>query len=103
MSNKFSNQNLKAPFRLNNIPQNSQWLSGEGAGSWFHLTASQGNYLINRYSPMGKIECGGIFEITNHIPFDLKRIYEFTYLSHCKSVTLLQDDKIIVMTRISTF
>lgn len=99
MPTKSLHHTLEEPYRLDCIPINSQWLSGEGAGSWFHISATQDKFSITRYSPQGKIECSGIFEITNNIQFDINTPYKFMHLSHCKSVNILQDDKIVQMNR----
>lgn len=91
---------LEAPPIPSNIPQNSQWLAGEGAGSWFYIK-EEGNLLfeITRYSAEGKTECRGQFQIKNNNALDLSKDYEFIHLSHCKSVNIRQDESIIHMER----
>jgi len=100
MPDKSMYNTLEEPIRLGDIPKNSQWLSGEGAGSWFHLSELQEKFLITRYSPQGKIECSGVFQILNKIPFDINLLYHFTHLSHCKSVHIIQKEKVVKMERI---
>lgn len=100
MRTKKLHHTLEEPLRLDSIPQNSQWLSGEGAGSWFHIIPFKDKFIITRYSPQGKIECSGIFEITNSIQFDINKPFKFIHLSHCKSVHILQNDKVVQMTRL---
>ncbi|GAB4448614.1 MAG: hypothetical protein OHK0036_04310 [Bacteroidia bacterium] len=91
--------NLKMP---SNIPHNSQWLSGVGAGSWFHIVPYDKNlFCISRYNPAGKLECQSIFKITNHQHFDITQPYIFTYLSHCDMVNILQNNRIIQFSRIN--
>ena len=97
-----ANFTLNEPPKTDTIPFDSQWLSGEGAGSWFYLSLTINQYEITRYSPEGKIECTGIFKITNDIPFDANISFQFVHLSHCKSITIIQNDKVIKMERIST-
>lgn len=92
---------LDKPERLASIPKNSQWLAGEGAGSWFHLSSNENKFTITRYSTQGKIECVGNFEITNNIKFDINSTYQFTHQSHCKSVSLIQNKILIELTRVS--
>lgn len=92
---------LTAPAIPRNIPPNSQWLSGEGAGSWFYMESAKHDYIITRYSPTGKVECSGLFRITNQIDLDLDIPFQFIHLSHCKSVTLQQHVKIVKMERIN--
>lgn len=81
----------------NHLPKECQWLAGEGAGSWFLLELLEASFQVTRFSPNGAIECQGIFEITNRIPFDIKIGYKFTYLSHCNKISLLQNGQTIIM------
>ena len=101
-SNSKLNSTLAAPEMAGNIPPKSQWLSGEGAGSWFYIEPAEQAYKISRYSPTGKLECSGLFRITNQTSFDLNFHFQFIHLSHCKSVTLQQQDKIVKMERMNT-
>ena len=41
---------LKEPKKPKNIPKNSHWLSGIGAGSWFVISKENNQYRILRYS-----------------------------------------------------
>ncbi len=84
------NNTLSAPAWPDNIPVDAQWLSGEGAGSWFSIEQHKDNYIITRYSPEGKIECKGIFDKERNSKFLLGHKYEFTYVSHCNMVTIYQ-------------
>ena len=68
------------------VPINSQWLSGEGAGSLFYIEVSEKNYKMTRFSQEGKVECSGQFKITNQTNFDVSSEFKFTYLSHCKEL-----------------
>lgn len=70
----------------------AKWLSGEGCGSWFTIEASEKGYLIARYSPEGKAECRGIFLQVTGNEIDLHTEFEFTYLSHCAEVNIIQDN-----------
>lgn len=92
---------LEEPVRPACIPTNCQWLSGEGAGSWFHISFQENNFLITRYNPKGKIECSGFFKISNNIPFDIDASYNFIHISHCKSVNIIQNNQVIHMIRLS--
>ena len=89
------------PTRLDSIPIESQWLSGEGAGSWFCLSPLNTMFQITRYNPQGKIECSGIFKIINDTKFDNNSPYQFTHLSHCKSVNIIQNERVVKMERVS--
>lgn len=101
-SNSKLSSTLTAPPLTGNIPPNSQWLSGEGAGSWFYIETAEQDYKISRYGPTGKLECTGLFRIINQTEFDLDTPFQFIHLSHCKSVSLQQQDKIVKMERITT-
>jgi len=96
------NSTLTPPPMAGNIPPNSQWLSGEGAGSWFYIESAEDAYQISRYSPSGKIECSGLFRVTNQTGLDLDIHFQFIHLSHCKSVSLQQQGKIVKMERVNT-
>ena len=75
-----------------NIPGNAQWLSGTvGSGSWFSITDEKNKYRIKRFSPEGKLECDRIFTVDNSA-FDLHIDYQFTFLSHCKECTIIQNE-----------
>lgn len=92
-SPQFIKHTLTAPQKPEFLPQEVQWLAGEGAGSWFYIEKSKDNedYEITRYSPNGKIECRSLFKIVGtHKTLDLKKSYKFTYLSHCSLVHIKQ-------------
>ena len=75
-----------------NIPKKAQWLSGTvGSGSWFSITDEKNKYRIKRFSPEGKLECDRIFTVDNSA-FDLHIDYQFTFLSHCKECTIIQNE-----------
>lgn len=79
---------LPPPARHHAIPEHAQWLSGEGAGSWFSLEI-EGVFLnLTRYSPQGMVECRGYFEgpIEELGKANVKPI--LGYLSHCRELTL---------------
>jgi hypothetical protein len=92
---------LCAPAMAQGIPENSQWLAGEGAGSWFMIELAGKEYRITRYSSEGKIECTGLFNILVEKNFDINSSFEFVHLSHCKSVTIKQMDQILKFHRIN--
>ncbi len=90
---------LLAPKLPNNLPQTAQWLAGEGAGSWFSIQQAANNFEIIRYSPEGKIECKGLFNCENQSEFNIEKDYQFTHLSHCKTVRILQQNSTFVFER----
>lgn len=92
---------LPAPVKDPALPFESQWLAGEGAGSWFNIEAEENSYKITRYSPAGKIECEGFFSILNNDFFDIHQVFQFTHLSHCQMVNVIQGNKTISFQRIN--
>lgn len=82
---------LKEPEKHIDIPENAQWLSGEGAGSWFSIVLVNNNFQITRYSPDGDVECRSIFETESSI-FNIRLPFQFVHLSHCKEVNISQKD-----------
>ena len=75
-----------------NIPEKAQWLSGTvGSGSWFFISIVNSKYRIQRFCPEGKLECDRIFTVDNS-DFDLHIDYQFTFLSHCKECTIIQNE-----------
>lgn len=87
------NKTLPAPAKPEFISNSAQWLSGEGAGSWFLIDKQNDNYCITRFSPEGKTECKGIFNMVDSDEFNINEKYEFTYLSHCSEVNIIQKEK----------
>jgi hypothetical protein len=92
---------LSPPEKTDCIPENSQWLAGEGAGSWFNIELSVKDYKITRYSPEGRIECSGLFNTLSESDFNITAPFEFVHLSHCKSVTIRQKDQVLKFHRIN--
>ncbi len=80
------------PKKSKNIPAEAQWLGGIGAGSWFCIVKKESNYQITRYSPKGNVECRGLFSVDD-VNFNLNEKYQFTYLSHCSSCSITQNEK----------
>lgn len=83
---------LSAPLRPVNLPEDAYWLSGEGCGSWFMITQCPNHFNISRYSPNGELECEGEFRQVDGVAIDLKTSYQFTYLSHCAEVNIIQNN-----------
>jgi len=76
-----------------NISENAQLISGVGASSWFTIMPEGELYRIERFSPEGKLECSRLFTL-DESTFDINSEYEFTYLSHCKECTIVQNELI---------
>ncbi len=80
---------LPAPERHASIPENAQWLSGEGAGSWFVFELEGTLLKVTRYSPDGVIECTGLYENRDAIKLlNRHNTFSVSYPSNCKIVSL---------------
>ena len=75
-----------------NISKKAQLIEGIGASSWFTIVAEQDRYRIERFSTEGELECSRLFEAEPNT-FDANLTYEFTYLSHCKECTIIQNQQ----------
>jgi len=91
---------LQAPDKPSHIPIKSQWLTGEGAGSWFYIEEYNHLFKIFRYDPEGKMECLNLFAILSNEALDLKKPFEFIHLSHCDHVTINQGNRKIQLKKI---
>lgn len=76
--------------RPENIAEKAQLISGIGASSWFTIKKENKHYRIERFSPDGELECSRLF-YTTLSSFDINKPFEFTYLSHCKECTIIQN------------
>ena len=76
--------------RPENITDTAQLISGIGASSWFTINQENKHYRIERFSPEGKLECSRLFYPTPS-SFDINKPFVFTYLSHCKECTIIQN------------
>ncbi len=82
------------------LPKPIHWLSGEGAGSWFHIKPLSTNRAkVTRYAPGGELECQSILLNTTPIIFQPEKPFRLMHLSHCKQLHLSQDDKQILFTK----
>ena len=75
-----------------NIDSSSQLIKGIGASSWFTIKSERDLYRIERFSAEGELECSRLFR-ADPDNFDINHEYEFTYISHCKECTILQNDR----------
>ena len=91
---------LPEPEKHTSIPANSQWLSGEGAGSWFSIKKENEKFYVSRYSPEGKVECEGEFVCKNEHQFSIEMKYQFVHLSHCKTVHIVQESSTFIFERV---
>lgn len=91
---------LPSPLKPTHLPPNIHWLSGEGCGSWFHFEQNDIGFVISRYSPEGKLECAGVFNQVSGLAFQINERFDFTYLSHCAEVNIIQNNQILKFKRI---
>jgi len=75
-----------------NIHKAAQLIEGLGASSWFTIALEKNLYRIERFSLEGVLECSGLFNVTTDT-FDINSLYSFTYISHCRECTILQNKK----------
>ena len=73
-----------------NISEKAQLIEGVGASSWFTIVSEKDSYRIERFSLEGELECSRLFEAKPNI-FNINFPYEFTYISHCKECTIIQN------------
>jgi len=91
---------LESPLRHEKIPKTAQWLSGEGAGSWFHLEYDFPFYSITRFNHQGEVECKGFFILPGKSAFEPGLPYRFVHLSHCRQVSIEQNGKVLRFRRL---
>ncbi len=92
---------LPASSKPEKIPPDSQWLSGEVAGGWFHLKEEHTTYTITRYSSDGVAECTGQFRLDDQRHFNPRMPYSFSHLSHCQKVTIHQGNEVFEFNKIN--
>ena len=92
LDNSLLKTTLHQPDRSPKIPKNAQWLSGEGAGSWFVFEFQNTLLKVTRYSPGGVIECTGLYKNHNGHAVEPEGLFRITYPSNCKVVSLTNRD-----------
>ncbi len=85
------------PEKPSNVLDNAQWLSGQGAGVWFSIesTDNVNEFLIQRFSPNGQLDCKRIF-VCEQDGFDTQQSYQFTHISHCAKCRIKQNNQLFV-------
>jgi hypothetical protein len=77
------------------VPSKAQWLSGQGVGTWFYIeqTDKVNEFLVQRFTPEGVMDCNRIFQIEESTStFDINQPYEFKHISHCSKCRIIQND-----------
>lgn len=76
------------------VPPAAQWLGGQGAGTWFHLSQPDDlaatEFRIQRFAPEGEKECDRVFQIADNQSFSISEPFQFTYVSHCQKCSIVQ-------------
>ncbi len=99
--NFYMKSTLPAPPVPPALSSEAQWLSGEGAGSWFVVEPSTKFTKVSRFSPQGELECSGLFERLPSAWLSHTKSIQITYPSHCSVVSLSLETKKIELSRIS--
>lgn len=87
------------PEKPKNVPEIAQWLSGQGAGVWFTITATNHShqFIIERYAVTGSLDCKRLFMVENSEEvFDINKPYQFVHVSHCAKCRIKQGDQTFV-------
>jgi hypothetical protein len=100
LENKTLQSTLQPPSRDAKIPENAQWLSGEGAGSWFTLVPENSQLKVTRYAPDGQVECTGFYKNPGSPANISHRHFLITYPSNCKFVSLKNQDNVLRFERV---
>lgn len=95
----FLNGTLPEPPKPEHLPSSVQWLSGEGAGSWFHLEAHPLGIAVKRYDAAGTLECHGIYRSKDADVIEVDS-YCITHPSHCERITLFNEERLKTLLRI---
>lgn len=85
---KILQSTLQAPGSEFRPHKDAQWLSGEGAGSWFVFEPLNPHLKVTRYSPDGTVECSGLYRNQDAQGIVPDHSFRITYPSNCKVVSL---------------
>lgn len=83
---------LYPPEKHPKIPENAQWLSGEGAGSWFVFNVKDQLLHVKRFAPDGKLECAGIYENNDKRKL-INKDFKIIHPSNCKVIHLTDGER----------
>jgi len=97
---EFFRSTLPAPGRELKIPESAQWLSGEGAGSWYHLEYSRQLTTVSRYSPDGLIESVWQFEPLPTESLPQSKMLTITYPTDARGISLKNGKGIIRLNKL---
>ncbi|MBS0011852.1 MAG: hypothetical protein KFF49_10610 [Bacteroidales bacterium] len=92
---------LPAPARHPSIPENAQWLSGEGAGSWFAFESEKEVLKVTRFAPDGTLECSGFYKGSVRKLPEVGDSFIVDYPSNCMELNLKYSQGQLIFRRIS--
>ena len=80
------------PVPKKELPENAQQLTGTGSNAWFLLVKDEElpahHYRIKRYNDKHEEDFDGVYYNED---FDASKAFQFTYDSHCKYCSIIQD------------
>jgi hypothetical protein len=88
-------ETFPAPERHPNVPEDAQWLSGEGYGSWYAVSTNGDILELIEYGPQGKFESRAFFKMV--VQFQPTETYRITYPSNCKILSIKQKERLLQM------
>ena len=86
------NETFPQPVKHINIPQNAQWLSGEGYGSWYAINVINEVIHLSKFSPKGVKEHSTQF-IADSLSVDFSKPYSIAYPTNNLVLTIIQQDE----------
>ncbi len=89
------------PLKPDSVPDDAQWLSGEGAGSWFDLKLNETTLSATRYSEKGTVECQGQYQSKKRLSNYGHSEWKVTYPSDCSRITITNGHENIKFVRSS--
>ncbi len=92
------------PISIKQIPEDAQLLKGTGSNAWFLLIDDEDlplhHYRIKRYNDSCEKDFDGVYFCKG---FNAKRLFQFTYDSHCKYCTIIQNNSTYVLKCVGVF
>lgn len=98
---KLLKSTLPIPKKVKEVAEAAQWISGEGAGAWFHILKNADDFLIKRLSETGEVEFSRNFRQTSGISFNPDQEFDMEYVSHAEQVWVVQSGERIGFTSLN--
>lgn len=90
--------------KAKDVPENSQQLTGIGSNAWFEIVKEElpsNHFRIKRYNDWHQMDYDGVYVASEE--FDLNTAYQFIYDSNCEYCHILQNDKKIRFSGVSSY